>query len=307
VVSEHIHVAMMNLLWPRRGLSRQIFFDYWSGAHTQISSRLPGIHQYFQHHLDHAAGESFPASGSFPRASTENPGFFGDAEITFASAVDLAAFAGALDPLMADEQNVFDKTISYQALGENVRTAVDLQEDDSPNGELGQCEKFMLYARRRTDVSLTEFRARIRDSLLDVLVESGHVVKARVRLVEHYDNAAVTLSAPNVDNDEPNESQIDAAIEVVFSNASARRGWGEIPAASTVAQILQEAARDVFACRVLRTFTVYNHGQITTAGLRTPHMAAQIAAIGAINQSSAQTMALLLGEHVQADHCLLLQ
>lgn len=301
MVPENIHVAMMNLLWPRRGLSRQLFFDYWSGAHTQISSRLPGIHQYFQHHLDHTAGESFPESASFPRASPETPGFFGDAEITFASAVDLTAFAVALDPLMADEQNVFDKTISYQALGENVRTAVDMQDDDSPNGDLGQCEKFMLYTRRRVDVSLSEFRARIRDGLLDVLIESGHVVKARVRLVEHYDNSAVTLSAPNVDNDEPDDSQIDAAIEVVFSSPSARRSWGETPAASTVARTLQEVARDVFPCRVLRTFTVYNHGQITLAGMRTPQMAAQIAAIGAINQSSAQTIALMLGKHVQAD------
>lgn len=49
--------------------------------------------------------------------------------------------------------------------------------------------------------------------------------------------------------------------------------------------------------RAVSTFTVYNNGRITMAGLRTPQMAAQIAAIGAVNDVSDETMALMLNEH----------
>ena len=42
-----------------------------------------------------------------------------------------------------------------------------------------------------------------------------------------------------------------------------------------------------------------NHGRITLAGLRTPQMAAQIQAIGAINQTGDEVEQLLLNEHTQ--------
>lgn len=120
--SDAVHVAMMNLLWPRAGLTIQTFHEYWSGAHTQISSRLPGIHQYFQHHLDPSAGRLFPGAAHFVGRSPEPLGFYGDVEITFLSQPELDAFAASLAPLMEDEQNVFDETISYQAPGRHVNT-----------------------------------------------------------------------------------------------------------------------------------------------------------------------------------------
>lgn len=293
--TESVHVAMMNLLWPRRGLARQTFYDYWSGAHTQISSRLPGIHQYFQHHLDAELGGLFP--GVTDR--TTHPGFFGDAEITFASAEDLSTFAAALSPLMEDEQNVFDKTISYQATGDNVATLVDHTLDDSPNGDLGSAEKYMLYVRRDRSKGLDEFRSSVKAAAA-TMADAPDITKVRYRLVEPYDNEAVTLLAPNVSNYEPDETQIHACLEIVFPDALARRRFGASAASEHLLGVLGDASSDIFPTRAVRTYTVYNHGRITLAGLRTPQMAAQITSIGAVNQVSETTRQLMLAEHAQA-------
>jgi len=288
---------MMNLLWPREGLHRQMFYDYWSGAHTQISSRLPGIHQYFQHHLDPEGGLTFPGAQELIRSSDKHPGFFGDAEITFRTEGDLAAFAEALAPLMQDEQNVFQKTISYQATGANVRTVQDRTDDDSPNGDLGRQEKYLLYLRR--SVSEADFRREL-EALAEDLAGSRDVQRVRYRFVDLYDNDAVTLLAPNVSNFEDEAQQVHGCLEIIFGDALARRRYGSSDYQQRSTQTLRRISRDVFPTRALRTFTVYNHGRITLAGLRTPQMAAQIAEIGAINQTSPDVEALLLNAHTQA-------
>lgn len=294
-----VHVAMMNLLWPRLGLDVRGFFDYWSGAHTQISSRLPGIHQYFQHHLDAHLGGNFPGAHRFLDRSPNHPGFTGDAEITFATPELLATFADALAPLMEDEQNVFDKTVSYQAMGPHVRTFVDRSADDSPNGDLGGAEKYLLYLRADPSSPRRELREVVEDEVAPAIAASEDSLKVRVRMVEPYDNDAVTLLAPNVSNQEDPSTQIHGAIEVMFPDATARRRFGASTAAAAAVDALLAATTDVYPMRVLRTFTVYNHGRITTAGLRTPQMAAQIAALGAMNQTNEAVRQLLLSEHTQ--------
>lgn len=296
-ISGPVHVAMMNLLWPRRGLPIQMFYDYWVGAHTQISSRLPGIHQYFQHQLDPEAGKAFPRSLELTRGTEQGPSFYGDAEITFTTAQDLMNFADSLAPLMADEQNVFDKTISYQAMSNGVHTLKDESSDDSPNGDLGEAEKFLLYLRSGRDVPIEEFRKCISAEVAPALAASPNISKVRFRLLEYYDNAKVTLLAPNVSNYEEAEDQYQGCIEIMFPSALARRRFGESAISASTAQLLLAVCSDVSILRALRTFTVYNHGVITTAGLRTPQMADQIKALGAINQLDSSVRDLILKEH----------
>lgn len=290
-----IHVAMMNLLWPRQGLAVAAFHDYWSGAHTQISSRLPGIHQYFQHHLDLDLGRSFPGSGAWKQHP--NSGFRGDAEITFAEEIHLREFAASLSPLMQDEQNVFDKTISYQAPGQFTKTLRDDTADDSPNGDLGAVLKYMIYTKAAPSLDRDGFRAAFVERVSSPLAESPDISKVRHRLVNFYDNAAVTLLAPNVDNHERPENQFDASLEVVFADAFARRRFEGSEISSHVTAAISEICESTVCMRVLRTFTVYNHGRITLAGLRTPQMAAQIIALGATNQLDDENFRLILREH----------
>lgn len=294
-----VHMAMMNLLWPRRGLTTSTFYEYWSGAHTQISSRLPGIRDYFQHHLDPAQGALFPFATTLPRRGGEEPGFRGDAEITFASADDLARFVAALAPLMADEQNVFDKTISYQANEKNVATVLDRGVDPAPNGDLGTHEKYMLYVRKRSDLELEQFRSTLRDEVASQFADHPSIKRVRLRMPERYENERVVLRAANVDNYEPDSAQFQACVEIVFGSALERRRFASATGEAAV-RALATLAEDVVAMRAVRTFTVYSKGRITTAGLRTPQMAEQIAAIGAVNQEGDGVRQLILSAHVQA-------
>lgn len=295
--SSHVHVAMMNLLWPRWGLPVQDFYDYWVGAHTQISSRLPGIHQYFQHQLDPDAGRLLPRIDGVVQEFGPGESFYGDAEITFRTAPDLDRFAASLNPLMQDEQNVFSKTISYQAIGGNSRTFLDRTADDSPNGDLGVNQKFMLYLRCRDDVPLEAFRSSVSTEIAPVIAASPGVAKARVRLLEPYDNAAVTLLAPNVSNWEDPADQYQGCIEMVFDDPVARQRFAYSADWARVADLLPAIARTVHPVQALRTFTVYNHGRITTAGLRTPLIADQIRRIGAVNQIGDEVVGLFSRQH----------
>ncbi|MDE0974236.1 MAG: EthD domain-containing protein [Candidatus Nanopelagicales bacterium] len=290
-----VHVAMMNLLWPRSGLARQWFYDYWSGAHTQISSRLPGIHQYFEHHLDPDLGEGMPGIDAWTQSDTN--GFFGDAEITFANERDLTDFAANLNPLMQDEQNVFDKTVSYQAPGDFTRSLKDETLNQSPNGNLGDQLKFMIYVQSAAGISREDWRSAFIKRVAQPLRESEHISKVRYRLVNFYDNDAVTLLAPNVSNFEAPENQFDGCLEVVFPDAMARHRYVGTSQHGQSSAALAELTRGVTCHRAIRTFTVYNHGEITLAGLRTPQMAAQIEALGARNQVGEENYRLMLGEH----------
>ena len=298
---ERVHCAMMNLLWPREGLPVQDFYDYWVGAHTQISSRLPRIHQYFQHQLDPFAGRLLPAITDVNQGFAPDELFYGDAEITFVTSDDLAVFAAALHPLMDDEQNVFRKTISYQALGGNSATLLDETLNDSPNGDFAPEKKFMLYLRRRTEVSVADFNRAIVDRIAPRLAADSHLCKVRYRLLEFYDNAKVTLLAPNVSNHEDPGSQYQASVEMAFPDAFARQEFGQSSVWTETSSDLAAVARTVHVQEVLRTFTVYNHGRITTAGLRTPMIAEQIRRFGAINQVNQEVTDLVLNEHTALD------
>jgi hypothetical protein len=294
------HVAMMNLLYPRPGVPVELFFEYWSGGHTQISSRLPGIHQYFQHHLSYEEGKAWPGVEGVERHLAPEDMFHGDAEITFLDAEALKRFAAALDPLMHDEQNVFRKTISYQAIDGNARTYLDRLPEDSPNGDLAGVLKLMVYV-QAGDVGTDAFRRALQEEVAPALAGSAHVCKLRLRLPEHYDNDAVTLQAPNVSNHATDAEQYQGAIEIAFATPLELRRLAETEAWATAAAALGRVARAMHPFRVLRTFTVYNHGQITTAGLRTPAVAEQIRRLGAINQVGAQVLDLVMGPHPQLE------
>lgn len=290
---------MMNLLYPRHAVPLELFFEYWSGGHTQISSRLPGIHQYFQHHLSYEDGQSWPTVPGVDRHLDPDSRFHGDAEITFLSDGDLERFVAALDPLMQDEQNVFAKTISYQAHGANARTYLDRVPEDSPNGDLSGLLKFLVYLRASSEVTVPEFRRAMQEEVTPALSRSPHLAKVRLRLLEAYENEKVTLLAPNVSNHATPEEQYQGCLEVVFADALELRRFAESESWTSALAVMERVLRAAHAFRALRTFTVYNHGQITTAGLRTPQVAEQIRRLGAINQIGADMLELVMGPHPQ--------
>jgi DNA mismatch repair ATPase MutL len=146
-------------------------------------------------------------------------------------------------------------------------------------------------------VAASDFRKVISDEVAPALAASSDISKVRIRLLEFYDNDAVTLLAPNVSNHEDAKDQYQGCIEIMFTNAFARRRFGESETSSATADSLLAVCSEISIMRALKTFTVYNHGSITTAGLRTPQMADQIKAIGAINQIDDSVRDLILKEH----------
>lgn len=291
-------LALMTLLRRRRGVPLGSFFEYWSGGHTQISSRLPGMHQYWQHHLDFEAGQTWPELDGVGRELAEADAFEGDAEVTFLQESDSARYFESLHPLMEDEQNVFAETVSYHARGLNARTYLDRIANDSPNGELHGIQKFMVYMQKRERVRAEDFRSAMHGRFAALVANSPHVLKLRLRLPEPYDNDAVVNLAPNVSNFKAPEKQYQACAEVAFASPIELRRFEASEPWKEAGTILAENLRAAHAFRALRTFTVYNHGRITTAGLRTPQVAEQIRCLGAVNQLEDEVLGLVLAAHV---------
>lgn len=291
------HAAMMNLLYPKPGLPLELFWEYWSGGHTQISSRLPGIFQYFQHHLSWEAGLAWPEIEGLDRELPAAARFYGDAEITFLSENDLQRFTEALAPLMQDEQNVFRKTISYLALGGNATTLVDRIPEGSPNGDLAGVVKYIVYLQATAPTERDALRAALLDEVGPALAGSEHVLKVRLRIPEYYDNSKVRLSAPRVSNEASDEEQYQGAIEIAFTTPLELRRLVESEEWAQASGALAKVARAQHPLRVLRTYTVYNGGELTTAGLRTPAVAEQIRRLGAINQVDREVVELMIGRH----------
>jgi len=297
-------LALMTLLRRRPGVAGPAFFDYWSGGHTQISSRLPGMHQYWQHHLDFEAGQVWPAVDGVDRGLDEADAFQGDAEVTFLHPEDSARYFASLHPLMEDEQNVFEETISYHARGPNARTWVDRIPEDSPNGELHGIQKFMLYLQRRDDVSSDDFHLAMSNRFAGLMAGSELILKLRLRIVEPYDNDAVVNLAPNVSNFKAPEKQYQAGVEVAFASPLELRRFAATETWREASAVLAANVRTAHAFRARRTYTVYNHGHITTAGLRTPQVAEQIRRLGAVNQLDDEVLELILAAHVGTPHRL---
>jgi hypothetical protein len=50
------------LLWKRRGISVQLFDDYWRNVHGPECARLPGQFRYWQLHVAHNDGGMWPCA-----------------------------------------------------------------------------------------------------------------------------------------------------------------------------------------------------------------------------------------------------
>jgi EthD domain len=287
-------VTMMNLLRKRSGLSNDLFYSYWRDAHAQIASRLPGLYQYFTHHLDYEQGRLWPRADGVDHDLEEPKRWHGDAEMSFLSSDDFSTYLGSIAPLMNDEQNLFGEAISYLAAGDAAHTWWDELADPSPNGDQTVL-KFLVYLRCATGVDSRRFREHV-EELARALAATGHVARVRTRVVGAYDNSAVKLEAPNVSNYKAEEDQYQAGLEVAFHSpielARLASSWPAV--AGDHARYVQAS----HAYRILRTYTYWNHGRVTLAGLRTPTVADQIRRVGAVTQLDDDVVELLSREHV---------
>jgi hypothetical protein len=286
-------VAFYVLLWKRKGISLQLFDDYWRNVHGPVCARLPGQFQYWQLHVGHNTGGVWPQIPGIGYSSNREAQFDGIAELTFRSDADRTTWFRAAGILMDDEHNLFSKAIGYNTSPGNSITFVDRIPAGDPNGNLG-ITKFHVMVRKSDTATVANFRKYMKDQFAASVAASPSVLKLRLHLFEEVDGTRP--DAAGVAHSEPAEENYQAAFEIAFADRLAMETFF---ASSEYAAAVRNQANFVrqispFPERSAYTF-VYN-GAMTLAGQRSSTVAELIAAIGATNQLKDDIKNLMLGQ-----------
>lgn len=285
-------VAFYVLLWKRKGISLELFDNYWKDVHGPVCARLPGQHQYWQYHVAHNQGGFFPSIQGLNYDLDAEDNFDGIAELTFESAAERQTWFEAAGILMDDERNVFRKAIGYNTSLGNSITYLDKIDDGAPNGEVGVL-KFHVMVQKADGISTEAFGQYLKESFAPQVIKSDAVVKFRLHLFEQVDNSRA--DAAGVSHYEPVEKQYHAAYEIAFVNHLEREKFF---ASSEYAAAIKDAAKYIkqiqpFPERTAYTF-VYD-SKMTLAGERSPKVANLISKIGAANQLKDNIVSLWSG------------
>jgi len=285
-------VAFYVLLWKRKGISLQLFDDYWRNVHGPVCARLPGQYQYWQLHVAHNEGGVWPQVPGISYNTPEDGQFDGIAELTFRSEQDRNTWFRAAAILMDDEHNLFRKAIGYNTSPGNSITFVDRIPKGDPNGSPG-VEKYHVMVRKSESVSVADFRTYLKDTFAPAVAGSNNVLKFRLHLFEEVD--LTRPEAAGVAHAEPRDESYEAAFEIAFAT---RLDLETFFASETYQTAVKDQARYVrqispFPERSAYTF-VYE-GQMTLAGQRSSTVAELITSIGATNQLKDDISQLMLG------------
>jgi hypothetical protein len=129
-------VAFYVLLWKRKGLSLQLFDDYWRDVHGPVCARLPAQHQYWQFHVAHNEGGIWPTLAGIEYITDEEDQLNSIAELTFKTVEDRNTWFQSATLLMDDEHNIFSQAIGYITNPGNSKTYIDRIAVGNPNGSL---------------------------------------------------------------------------------------------------------------------------------------------------------------------------
>ncbi len=288
-------VAFYVLLWKRKGITRELFDEYWRDVHGPVCARLPGQHQYWQFHLDRNEGGLWPTIAGIEYICPEAAQFDGIAELTFTSEEERNVWFKSAAILMDDEHNIFSKAIGYNTNPGNSITYVDGIPSGEPNGNLGLL-KFHIMIKKSSTASVAAFRQYLTESFAPAITESESVLKLRLHLFEEVDNSRP--DAAGVSHFEPPEQQYQAAVEIAFANPLEMEKFFT---SQEYAIATKDLARYVvrflpFPERTAYTF-VYG-GKMTLAGQRSSTVAELIANIGATNQLNEDVTTLMLKQQL---------
>lgn len=285
-----MHVTMINTLRRRRSVPEELFYSYWRDTHVGVAVRLAGIDTLHTHrvHFDPTGWPSLPSVSAY---LPEEQLFDGVPEPSFATPSDIEAFGSAMGPLMADEVNIFERTIGYNSLRDNSLT-VKQSGNLVPNGQL-DTRAYLLFLQQRTGIDQHAFRSGIR-AVSGAFAEDGAVRKVRYHLLEPYDDTDVFLDAESggVSHGLAEEDQHQAVIEIAFADSQAQAAFHSGGTWTQIANDQRDLCRAIHPFAMTHTYTWKQHGRLTLAGLRGAHVVDQIAALGALNQITPQTLRL---------------
>ncbi|MCL1470593.1 EthD domain-containing protein [Argonema antarcticum] len=285
-------VAFYVLLWKRKGITLELFDNYWKDVHGPVCARLPGQHQYWQFHLAHNQGGIWPQSNSVNYITAEEDQFDGIAELTFETEQDRQTWFKAAAILMDDEHNLFSKAIGYNSSPGNSKTYVDGIPTGDPNGEVGVL-KFHVLVRKADRATVEEFQSYMKNSFAPAVVQNESVLKFRLHIFDEVDNSRP--EAAGVVHHEPPQKQYQAAFEIAFSNPLEMEKFFASKEYATAIKDQAEYVKDIspFPERTSHTF-VYD-SKITLAGQRSSRVAELILNIGATNQLRDDVVSMMSG------------
>jgi hypothetical protein len=289
-------VAFYVLLWKRKGLSLQLFDDYWRDVHGPVCARLPRQYQYWQFHVAHNEGGIWPTIGGIEYKTAEEDQLNSIAELTFKTIEDRNIWFQSAALLMDDEHNIFSQAIGYITNPGNSKTYVDGIPCGNPNGHL-DIVKLHVLIKKQDSVSVEEFRKFLSESFAPTITKSDFLLKFRLHLFEEVDNSRP--EAKGVAHSEAPERHYQAAFEIAFANnldleyffASAEYASTITEQSKYIKQISSFPERDPY------TF-VYD-SKLTLAGQRGSSTAQLITKIGAVNQLKEDMLDLILGKDVR--------
>jgi len=285
-------VVFYVLLWKRKGISLQLFDDYWRNVHGPVCARLPGQHQYWQLHVAHNEGGVWPQLPAITYSTPEDGQFDGIAELTFRSEEDRTTWFRAAAILMDDEHNLFSKAIGYNTSPGNSITYIDRIPNGAPNGPVG-IEKFHVMLRKTESASVADFRKYLTDTLAPAAAASDSVMKFRLHLFEEVDGTRP--EAAGVAHAEPFEQNYQAAFEIAFANRLALETFFASEAYQAAVKEQPKYIRQISPFPERSAYAFVYDGQMTLAGQRSSTVAELITSIGATNQLRDDISSLMLG------------
>ncbi len=284
-------LAFYVLLWKRKGITRELFDDYWQDVHGPVCARLPGLHQYWQFHLDGNEGDSWHHIPGIAYTCPHEDQFDGIAELTFTSEAERNTWFKSAAILMDDEHNIFSKAIGYNTNPGNSRTYVDGIPSGDPNGNLGLL-KFHCMITKSATASVSAFRQYLSQSYAPALAKNESLIKLRLHLFEEVDNSRP--DADGVSHFEPPEKQYQAAMEIAFANASEMEKFFASSEYATATEGLANYVERFVPFRERTAYSFVYDGKMTLAGQRSSTVAKLIASIGATNQLKEDVTTLML-------------
>lgn len=274
------HFTFYVPLWKRAGIPLDLFDNYWADVHGPVCARLPGQFQYWQFHVGHAVGGTFPVVEGVDYVAKPDQNFDGIAELTFKTDEDRQTWFTAAGILMDDEHNLFSKAIGYVTDKDHSKTFVDQIEDGEPDADLA-VNRYHVTFYQKDGVSVDAFRGYLQE-FAEKVCKHDDLLKLRLHCFNPPDTSRP--DAAGVAHAEPEELQFQASIEFAWKNrlkmeqffASAEYQDGIARQADFVRQVCP------FPERFATTY-VYG-GEITLQGIRGARTAKLITSIGATNQ-----------------------
>jgi hypothetical protein len=255
------------MITRREDVSLKVFYDYWSDIHGVLAAKAEGAFEYFQHRLGAPIDNFFDGMNAVDQTSPEGDPIVGLAEITFLTEGDREKLirSAAVGQMVIDEQNVLKGTYMYSTGPGNAETVVDRTKIRAPQGATGDY-RVIAFLRQADQCTTADFRSYVRETLLPTMRGSPLVMKARLHLLEVFDEGA--WPTPNVDHRRGASQRYNAYIELAFDSEAATTRFVRSAEMLETASKAAPFVASISTYPDFETYTMVFGGRPTQAGLR---------------------------------------